>query len=165
MVCFKNIKGNNKYYMRGCFLIYGTGNEYSPTERRGTYICTVETRASQAVFCKQSCLQLTFSAYYIFNVSHKTERLNLFFKEDQTDRGLILGTSQTPKIFFGFDFSFWQVSSSLVRLFCSLQRLLALGEYTGSNLTGRVEMRSCIYKKGLRVENILAVFSDNVSWC
>lgn len=42
MVCFRNIKGNNKYCMCGCFLIYDMGNEYSPAEKRETYICTVE---------------------------------------------------------------------------------------------------------------------------
>jgi len=53
-----------------------------------------------------------------------------FLKEDQSDHGLILGTSQTPKIFFGV----WQASSSLVRMFCSLWYLLALTEYKTRNL-------------------------------
>lgn len=70
-----------------------------------------------------------------------------FFKEDQTDHGLIPGTSQTPKIFFGV----WQVSSSLVRLRCSLWTLLALRECKGSNLTRCIVMQSWLYKKVLRV--------------
>lgn len=71
-----------------------------------------------------SSLAYNWHIYYL-SISHWTERLIVFFKEDQIDHELILGTSQIPKIFFGV----WQVSSSLVRLFCSLWYLLALREY------------------------------------